>query len=127
MRGKLVRRRMTKRGATREETTVYYDDDVHGLNEPTAEEVARLVMRQQSNPTFALSQSLAPNTSTLIGAPFRCEMGVRLCGCALKGIASIRDIASAGTESRAAASMTCGKGRTFSVRPSSGRGRFPNS
>jgi hypothetical protein len=32
---------MTKRGATREETTVYYDDDVHGLNEPTAEEVAK--------------------------------------------------------------------------------------
>jgi hypothetical protein len=50
---------MTTRGATREETTVYYDDNVHGLNQLTAEEVARLPMRQQSNPTFTLSQSLA--------------------------------------------------------------------
>lgn len=50
---------MTRRGAAREETTVYHDDNVHGLNQPSAEEVARLPIRQQSNPTFALSQSLA--------------------------------------------------------------------
>jgi hypothetical protein len=48
---------MTKRGAAREEATVYDGDDVHGLNEPTAEE--GLAMRQHSNPTFTLSQSLA--------------------------------------------------------------------